>query len=109
MGHPVVIGELNGTAKKSRLIIVGSPPCHATVTSGDPTWASISCRRYVSSRSSAIRNRLPGYSNSLDRKKQYSQSRLQMAPVGFASRWNAAGASGSVGNGEAAIRVSMLN
>jgi hypothetical protein len=30
-------------------------------------------------------------------------------PVGFASRWNAAGASGSVGKGvDVAIRVSML-
>ena len=36
-----------------------------------------------------MRNRLPGYSISLDRKKQYVQSRLQIAPVGFASRWNA--------------------
>jgi hypothetical protein len=37
-------------------------------------------------RSSAIRKRLPGYSISFDRKKQYLQSRLQMAPVGLASR-----------------------
>ena len=40
-----------------------------------------------------MRKRLPGYSISFDRKKQYVQSRLQTAPVGFASRWNAAGAS----------------
>src|SRR3990172_3034863 len=46
---------------------------------------------YVSRRSSAIRNRLPGYSISLERKKQYLQSRLQMAPVGLARRWKACG------------------
>src|SRR3954452_12055614 len=46
---------------------------------------------YVSSSSSAIRNREPGYSISFERKKQYEQSRLQTAPVGFASRWNARG------------------
>jgi hypothetical protein len=40
-----------------------------------------------------MRNRDPGYSISFDRKKQYEQSRLQTAPVGLASRWNAAGAS----------------
>src|SRR4051794_39757519 len=43
-----------------------------------------------------MRNRLPGYSISLDRKKQYSQSRLQIAPVGLAITWNASGASGRV-------------
>src|SRR3982751_1779418 len=43
-----------------------------------------------------MRKRLPGYSISLDRKKQYSQSRLQMAPVGLAITWNATGAPGIV-------------
>ena len=38
-----------------------------------------------------MRKPLPGYSCSLDRKKQYSQSRLQIAPVGFAITWKAAG------------------
>jgi hypothetical protein len=38
-----------------------------------------------------MRKREPGYSISFDRKKQYEQSRLQTAPVGFASRWNASG------------------
>ena len=37
-----------------------------------------------------MRNRLPGYSISFDRKKQYLQSRLQTAPVGLASRWKCA-------------------
>jgi hypothetical protein len=46
--------------------------------------------------SSAIRNREPGYSISFERKKQYAQSRLQTAPVGFARRWKAGGASGTV-------------
>src|SRR3954465_7556823 len=46
-----------------------------------------------------MRKRLPGYSISLDRKKQYSQSRLQMAPVGLAIRWNASGAPGPVRTG----------
>ncbi len=71
--------------KKSTPIIVGSPPCQAIVTWGT-RCASISWRTYCSSSSSAIRKRLPGYSISLDRKKQYSQSRLQVAPVGFARR-----------------------
>jgi hypothetical protein len=31
----------------------------------------------------------------LERKKQYVQSRLHTAPVGLASRWNAAGAEGA--------------
>ena len=31
--------------KKSTPIIVGSPPCQATVTSGEPACASINCRR----------------------------------------------------------------
>src|SRR3954453_4515536 len=43
-----------------------------------------------------MRKRLPGYSISLDRKKQYSQSRLQMAPVGLAITWKARGASSRV-------------
>jgi hypothetical protein len=37
-----------------------------------------------SCRPAAIRNRDPGYSISLDKKKQYSQSRLHTAPVGLA-------------------------
>jgi hypothetical protein len=32
----------------------------------------------------------------LERKKQYVQSRLHTAPVGFASRWNAAGPEGAL-------------
>jgi len=40
-----------------------------------------------------MRKLLLGYSISLERKKQYSQSRLQIAPLGFASRWKAQGAS----------------
>jgi hypothetical protein len=73
-------------SKKSRPIIVGSPPCQAIVTSGTVACASTNCRTYVSSRPSAIRNRDPGYSISFERKKQYAQSRLHTAPVGFASR-----------------------
>jgi hypothetical protein len=34
-----------------------------------------------------MRNLLFGYSSSLDRKKQYLQSRLQMAPVGLVRTW----------------------
>ena len=65
---------------------VGSPPCQAIVTVG--VWCdSSSCLMYSSSRSSAIRNVEPGYSASLDRKKQYVQSRLHTAPVGLARRW----------------------
>ena len=56
--------------KKSSPIIVGSPPCHAIVTSGTCRCASTSCRTYASSMSSAIRNREPGYSISFERKKQ---------------------------------------
>ena len=33
-----------------------------------------------------MRNREPGYNISFDRKKQYEQSRLHTAPVGFANR-----------------------
>ena len=82
--------------KKSRPIIVGSPPCQATTTSGTRACASSSCRIYVSCRSAAIRNRDPGYSISLDKKKQYSQSRLHTAPVGLAITWKASGAPGTV-------------
>src|SRR6266581_9036825 len=39
-----------------------------------------------------MRKRLFGYSSSLERKKQYLQSRLQMAPVGFVRTWKALGA-----------------
>src|SRR6266496_4131641 len=39
-----------------------------------------------------MRKRLFGYSSSLERKKQYLQSRLQMAPVGLVSTWNWLGA-----------------
>ena len=59
----------------------------------------MSWRIYVSWISSAIRKRLPGYSISLDKKKQYSQSRLQIAPVGLAIRWKAGGAPGIVSIG----------
>ena len=59
---------------------------------------------YVSSISSAIRKRLPGYSISLDRKKQYLQSRLQTAPVGFDSRWNSRLRNGLGVTAEAIIR-----
>jgi hypothetical protein len=31
-----------------------------------------------------MRKRAPGYNSSFDKKKQYAQSRLQMAPDGFA-------------------------
>ena len=72
--------------KKSRPMRVGSPLCLAIVISGlcrlPITW-----RTYTSSRSSAIQKRLPGYRFSLERKKQYLQSRLQMAPVGLPSTW----------------------
>src|SRR5688572_32393044 len=48
-----------------------------------------------------MRNRSPGYSASLERKKQYSQSRLQIGPVGLASTWNCAGAVNGRGSGRA--------
>ena len=35
-----------------------------------------------------------GYSASFERKKQYSQSKLPIGPVGLASTWNTAGAVG---------------
>src|SRR5262245_2741439 len=63
---------------------------------------------YVSCRSAAIRNRLPGYSISFDKKKQYSQSRLQIAPGGLAMTWNATGASGRVSSGLAAVSVASV-
>jgi len=44
--------------------------------------------------SSVIRKGLPGYRASFERKKQYVQSRLQIAPVGLASRWKAVGGVG---------------
>jgi hypothetical protein len=47
-------------------------------------------------RAGAIRNPLPGYSSSLLRKKQYSQSRLQIAPVGLDITWKARGAVSAV-------------
>jgi hypothetical protein len=34
-----------------------------------------------------------GYNASLDKKKQYEQSMLQVDPLGFAKRWNAGGES----------------
>ena len=40
-----------------------------------------------------MRNRSPGYSISFERKKQYVQSRLHIAPDGFAITWKAGGAS----------------
>src|SRR5450631_4488622 len=52
-----------------------------------------------------MRKRLPGYSISLDKKKQYSQSRLQIAPVGLAIAWNATGAPGMVSIGAARFDV----
>ena len=51
---------------------------------------------YASCTSGGIRNPLPGYSSSLDRKKQYSQSRLQIAPVGLDITWKARGAVSAV-------------
>lgn len=45
----------------------------------------MSSRTYASSVSSSIRKPLPGYRVSFERKKQYVQSRLQIAPVGLAS------------------------
>src|SRR4051812_16213621 len=77
---------------------VGSPPCHAMVTSG-PSWDSITCRMYVASTSSGIRNRSPGYSASFSRKKQYEQSRLQIGPDGFARTWKPGGAVGGRSTG----------
>jgi len=38
-----------------------------------------------------MRNRSPGYNISFERKKQYVQSRLQIAPEGFAITWNGGG------------------
>jgi hypothetical protein len=50
-----------------------------------------------------MRNRSPGYRASFDRKKQYSQSRLQIGPVGLASTWNPAGAVGGRTDGSAGV------
>src|SRR5262245_25541959 len=77
--------------KKSTPRSVGSPPWNARSTSG-VRCASIVCRIQLRNTWSAIRNRSPGYNNSFDRKKQYVQSRLQIAPDGFAIKWNAGGA-----------------
>src|SRR5208282_1773287 len=46
---------------------------------------------YASSVASDIRCFSFGYSASLDRKKQYWQSMLQVDPLGFASRWKPGG------------------
>src|SRR3990172_1458173 len=54
-----------------------------------------------------MRNGLPGYSDSFDRKKQYVQSRLQIAPVGFASTWNDRGAPGGRTLGRSGAPVSL--
>src|SRR5262249_17606389 len=80
----------------------------ASMTSRWRACDAKSWRMYVSCRSAAIRNRLPGYSISFDKKKQYSQSRLQIAPVGLAMMWNAAGASGRVSSGLAAVSVASV-
>ncbi len=61
------------------------------MTSG-VVWAARSWLTYASSISSDMRMRSPGYSASFERKKQYVQSRLQIAPVGLARRWNDGGA-----------------
>ena len=51
-----------------------------------------------------------GYSASLDRKKQYVQSMLQVAPVGFASRWKPGGPpSGMVGGVGVGVSVSAMD
>ena len=49
-------------------------------------WAASSWAMYASWTSAAIRKPLPGYSSSLDRKKQYSQSRLQTRRWAWSSR-----------------------
>ena len=59
-GLEVPVRELDRAAEELEPIIVGSPPCQATITSGTLACASISCRTYSSSSSSAIRNREPG-------------------------------------------------
>ena len=82
--------------KKSMPIKVGSPPWNATTTSSTPRWAASSWAMYASCTSGGIRNPLPGYSSSLLRKKQYSQSRLQIAPVGLDITWKARGAVSAV-------------
>src|SRR5215204_1949343 len=75
---------------------VGSPPWNATTTSSTPRWAASSWAMYASCTSGGIRNPLPGYSSSLLRKKQYSQSRLQIAPVGLDITWKDRGAVSAV-------------
>jgi hypothetical protein len=44
-----------------------------------------------------MRCRSFGYSDSLDRKKQYVQSILQVDPLGLASRWKPGGPSAGIG------------
>src|SRR5580658_7983060 len=79
---------------------VGSPPCHATITWGVRCDSS-NCRIYCSSVASDIRCLSFGYSASLDRKKQYVQSMLQVDPLGLASRWKPGGDSpGAAGPGK---------
>ncbi len=69
--------------KKSSPIRVGSPPCQAIVTLGT-RCPLIVWRMNSSITSSVIRKLLSGYSPSFFKKKQYAQSRLHCAPVGFA-------------------------
>jgi hypothetical protein len=56
-----------------------------------------------------MRNLLPGYNISLDRKKQYSQSRLHTAPVGLTITWKRRLAPGMVGVGPVAAVVSIID
>lgn len=76
------------SAKKSMPIRVGSPPWKATTTSSTPRWAARNWPMYASCTSAGMRKPPPGHSSSLERKKKYSQSRLQIAPVGLAMTWN---------------------
>ena len=63
---------------------------------------------YASSVAADIRVFSFGYSASLDRKKQYVQSMLHVAPVGFASRWKPGGPpSGIVGGAGVGVGVSV--
>ncbi|CAB4596830.1 unannotated protein [freshwater metagenome] len=53
-----------------------------------------------------MRKRSPGYNCSFERKKQYVQSRLQMAPPGLARTWKAAGApTGHEGGRDGSFRL----
>ncbi len=56
-----------------------------------------------------MRNLLPGYNISLDRKKQYSQSRLHTAPVGLTITWKRRPARGMVGVGTVVAVVSFID